>query len=322
MALAMLTGRCWANLARTVHGFQPVPERDVVLLGARELDAGERVPLDGSEIALLAPEQARTQLAPVLAKLSGREGYVHVDLDSLDPAEGRANGLAVPGGFTVDEACAALEQIGHSLRVRAVALTAYDPVCDPEGRICRAASRLLGAILGTIAQPAAQQSLAGDGPPPHFDEMCSLTTPVTAYPAIVSRSNRDTVGEPNSTLQRRPIFQDPCMADVVVDALFRHAGVIRTRTLEELFDVASLLAHQPVPRGRRVAILTNAGGPGILAADACASNGLEVPASDTVAPVRMNRLVMLPIHATRKRRCPSFYPFKPSPSLQQIRRRP
>ncbi|HEV2122384.1 MAG TPA: arginase family protein [Chloroflexota bacterium] len=169
MALAMLTGRCWANLARTVHGFQPVPERDVVLVGARELDAGERVLLDGSEIALLAPEQARTQLAPVLAKLSGREAYVHLDLDALDPAEGRANGLAVPGGFTVDEACAALEQIGHTLRVRAVALTAYDPVCDSEGRICRAASRLLGALLGAVSHPAAQQSLAGDdgrGMPP------------------------------------------------------------------------------------------------------------------------------------------------------------
>jgi acetate---CoA ligase (ADP-forming) len=41
--------------------------------------------------------------------------------------------------------------------------------------------------------------------------------------------------------------------------------------------VANLLAHQPVPRGRRVAILTNAGGPGILAADACEANGLELP---------------------------------------------
>ena len=43
--------------------------------------------------------------------------------------------------------------------------------------------------------------------------------------------------------------------------------MIRTNTLEELFDVAALLAHQPIPRGKRVAILTNAGGPGILAAD-------------------------------------------------------
>ncbi len=67
-------------------------------------------------------------------------------------------------------------------------------------------------------------------------------------------------------------------SDAIVDALFRQAGVIRTRTLEELFDVATLLAHQPIPAGPRVGILTNAGGPGILAADACESHGLELPA--------------------------------------------
>ena len=72
-------------------------------------------------------------------------------------------------------------------------------------------------------------------------------------------------------------------SDAVVDALFEQAGVIRTNTLEELFDVATLLAHQPVPKGKRVAIV-NAGGPGILAADACEAQGLELPAlSDATA---------------------------------------
>jgi acetyl coenzyme A synthetase (ADP forming)-like protein len=66
-------------------------------------------------------------------------------------------------------------------------------------------------------------------------------------------------------------------SDTIVDALFRQAGVIRTHTIEEMFDVARLLVHQPVPAGRRVAILTNAGGPGILAADACEAEGLSVP---------------------------------------------
>src|SRR6266511_1395446 len=61
-------------------------------------------------------------------------------------------------------------------------------------------------------------------------------------------------------------------------ALFRQAGVIRTDTLSELFDVAKLLATQPAPAGRRVAIVTNAGGPGILCADACEAAGLQVPA--------------------------------------------
>jgi acetate---CoA ligase (ADP-forming) len=64
--------------------------------------------------------------------------------------------------------------------------------------------------------------------------------------------------------------------DAVVDALFKHSGVIRANTLEEFFDVATLLAHQPLPAGRRLAIMTNAGGPAILAADAAEANGMEL----------------------------------------------
>jgi acyl-CoA synthetase (NDP forming)/RimJ/RimL family protein N-acetyltransferase len=64
--------------------------------------------------------------------------------------------------------------------------------------------------------------------------------------------------------------------DDAVDALFAQAGVIRTRTLAELFDVAAVLSSQPLPQGHRVGILTNGGGPGLLAADACESVGLEV----------------------------------------------
>ena len=65
-------------------------------------------------------------------------------------------------------------------------------------------------------------------------------------------------------------------SDVTIDALFRQAGVIRTDTMRELFDVGALLSSQPIPRGGRVAIVTNAGGPGILCADACQAAGLEV----------------------------------------------
>ena len=65
--------------------------------------------------------------------------------------------------------------------------------------------------------------------------------------------------------------------DLTADALFRQAGVMRVDTLEELFDTARVLLHQPLPSGRRVAIVGNAGGPGILSADACVGAGLEVP---------------------------------------------
>ena len=66
-------------------------------------------------------------------------------------------------------------------------------------------------------------------------------------------------------------------SETAVDALFHQAGVIRASTLEELIDVATLLSTQPMPRGRRVAVLTNAGGLGILCADACEAAGLELP---------------------------------------------
>ncbi|MBI2708472.1 MAG: GNAT family N-acetyltransferase [Actinobacteria bacterium] len=66
-------------------------------------------------------------------------------------------------------------------------------------------------------------------------------------------------------------------ADATVDAMLRQTGVIRAATLEELFGLVRLLAHQPLPKGDRVAVLTNFWGPAVLAADACVANGLRVP---------------------------------------------
>jgi len=66
-------------------------------------------------------------------------------------------------------------------------------------------------------------------------------------------------------------------ADLGVDVLFAQCGVMRTSTIEELYDVAMALSHQPVPRGNRVAVVTNAGGPGILATDAIIASGMELP---------------------------------------------
>lgn len=66
-------------------------------------------------------------------------------------------------------------------------------------------------------------------------------------------------------------------SEIATDALFRQAGMIRVNTLEELFDVATMLSNQPLPKGRRIVIVTNGGGPGILAADACENHGLVLP---------------------------------------------
>jgi len=93
-------------------------------------------------------------------------------------------------------------------------------------------------------------------------------------PIAVVKSGRSVAGARATSSHTGALI---AASDVTVDALFRQAGVIRTDTLSELFDVASLLVNQPLPTGNRVAIITNAGGPGILCADACEARGLEVP---------------------------------------------
>lgn len=100
-------------------------------------------------------------------------------------------------------------------------------------------------------------------------------------PIVAVKSGRSQAG------QRAAASHTGALAgtDIAVDALLRQAGVIRVDTTEELFDTAMLLAFQPLPKGRRIGIVTNAGGPGILASDACESYGLEIPglARDTIA---------------------------------------
>jgi len=103
-------------------------------------------------------------------------------------------------------------------------------------------------------------------------------------PILAVKSGRTTAGR-RAASSHTGALAGP---DTAVDALCAQSGVIRTDTIEELFDVAMVLAHQPPPRGNRVGIVTNAGGPAIMATDACETHGLEVPplSSATVAALR------------------------------------
>lgn len=92
-------------------------------------------------------------------------------------------------------------------------------------------------------------------------------------PILAVKSGRTTAGSRAARSHTAAL----AASDHAVDALFHQAGVIRADTLEELFDVASVLANQPLPAGNRVALVTNAGGPGILCADACEAYGLLLP---------------------------------------------
>jgi arginase len=149
MALAMLTGRCWQSMTRTIPFFRPVPEPQVVLIGARHEDAGERVLLDGARIHRVSAAELPAGLTEALSALPSRlgEAYVHVDLDVIDPSVGRANGWATPGGLTADALREAIRQVAARVTIGAAALTAYDPDYDAAGTI----RALAGSVTADLA---------------------------------------------------------------------------------------------------------------------------------------------------------------------------
>ncbi len=111
--------------------------------------------------------------------------------------------------------------------------------------------------------------------------------PIVALKAGRSRAGSRAAGSHTAALAAK---------DAAVDALFRQTGVIRADTMDEMFDVAACLDSQPLPAGRRVAIVTNAGGPGILAVDACEAAGLQI--AELGPEVRMQLQSFLPATAS------------------------
>jgi acetyltransferase len=120
------------------------------------------------------------------------------------------------------------------------------------------------------------------GNPTRFVELGRAITP--AKPICVVKSGRTGAGA------RAAASHTGVLAgtELVTDAIIAQAGAIRAQTVEELFDIAMAFANQPLPENNRVAVVTNAGGPGIILADACEANGLEVVplAAETQARLR------------------------------------
>jgi acetyl coenzyme A synthetase (ADP forming)-like protein len=108
------------------------------------------------------------------------------------------------------------------------------------------------------------------GNPRRFTEIAKRVT--RSKPVLVVKSGRTAEGARAATSHTGAIAG----ADVTVSALLEQCGVLRADTIEELFDVARALARSPLPAGNRVGIVTNAGGPAIMATDACVNLGLRV----------------------------------------------
>ena len=151
MALATLTGRCWTAALAQLPGFRPVAAENVILVGARDLNAAEEPQLAEAGVARVAAGRVLDDLPAALDSLLSRVGrvYLHLDLDVLDPTVGRANGFAAPGGLTLEDLLAAIRMVREHAPVAAAGLSAYDPEYDPSGTIRAAASRAALALVET-----------------------------------------------------------------------------------------------------------------------------------------------------------------------------
>jgi arginase len=146
-AVAILTGRCWKQLAVTVPGFHPVPDETVCLVGTRDVDALEGKLLAESNIAVVGPGEIRSELPRTLRTIGQHVDrmYVHLDLDVLDVDVAAANSFAISGGLTVQDVEHSLSQIAEGFRIAGLTVSAYDPAVDTDAAAASAAVRLICA---------------------------------------------------------------------------------------------------------------------------------------------------------------------------------
>lgn len=162
--LAIITGRCWSRLGATVPGFEPVPDESIVMIGVRQLDAGEASLLEDSEITMISAIGDGEGAERALRRLHMRADalYVHLDLDVLDPSVGTANEYAVPHGLSRSQLQAVLGAARKEFAVRALAITSYDPRSDRDGGVRTAA---VDAALSFTAGGTGYDATRDSGPP-------------------------------------------------------------------------------------------------------------------------------------------------------------
>jgi arginase len=144
-AVAILTGRCWTQLAATVPGFTRIADERVCLIGTRDLDALERAMLEESSVSVVEPKHLRSSLPRALKSIRDhvKNIYVHLDLDVLDSGVAPANSYALAGGLTLEDLDHALGQIASKFTIAGITLSAYDPAVDTDESAARAAIRMI-----------------------------------------------------------------------------------------------------------------------------------------------------------------------------------
>jgi arginase len=154
MGLAIAAGIGWRRLAASIPGFSVVPGANIIHVGGRAFDEGERELMMTSGVHIVDADTIRRDglnaLNTTLAEVSMRvrRVYIHLDLDVLDPDAGfQANRFSEPHGLSVEQVLDAIHAIKSHLTPAALTISAYDPAYDQEDRVLDAGFNLIRATL-------------------------------------------------------------------------------------------------------------------------------------------------------------------------------
>ena len=149
MALSAVTGSVWQAALSSVPGFSAMDSRNVVLVGARDLDPEEERRLRESDIRWIVPDDLDS-LGSALDDLARSVDriYLHLDLDVLDPGELTSNQYAAPAGLKVGQLLEALSEIDRRFEIVGVGIAAYDPASDEANRGPSIVKSILDRLFG------------------------------------------------------------------------------------------------------------------------------------------------------------------------------
>ena len=157
MGLAIATGLCWKRLAASIPGFSPISGSNILLIGGRDFDEGERERLEKAGVTVLdaaAVEQKGIQIAldSIVPEFlhNVNEVHLHIDLDALNPMEAPANSFVTENsGLRVEEVSETIRSVRQSLNITSATIASFDPRYDPQGKTLRAVFKLIKQIIGS-----------------------------------------------------------------------------------------------------------------------------------------------------------------------------
>ena len=157
MPLATATGRCWKSVAKTIPGFAPVTESNVILVGARDLDDEEQRQLEQSDINLIRSEGLARQCHSKINRSRSIKParsvtgiYLHIDMDAFEIGEGAANHYGATGGLSVELIEDAIALVKRHFIIKSATIASFDPACDTQGKFLDAGLRSAAALVAGV----------------------------------------------------------------------------------------------------------------------------------------------------------------------------